>query len=118
MPIARGDVVLVQFPYSTGTGSKLRPAVVVQPDQNNRRLTNIVLVPVTTNIRRVAEPSQFLIDPLSSTGRAAGLRHASVVTCENVTTVAQSLVLRRLGRLPKNAMDQVNDCLKAALGLV
>ncbi len=28
----RGDVLLVDWPYSDGTGSKLRPAVVVQAD--------------------------------------------------------------------------------------
>ena len=117
MSLSRGDVVLVQFPYSSGAGSKLRPAVVVQPDHNNRRLTNVILVPVTTTIQRAGESTQYLVDALSATGKAAGLRHTSVVSCENLTTVAQSLVRRRLGRLPQEAMDQVNDCLKAALGL-
>jgi mRNA interferase MazF len=117
MPLRRGDVVLVQFPYSTGTGSKLRPAVVVQPDANNRRLTNVILAPLTTTIQRATEPTQLLIDVGTAMGKVAGLRHTSVVSCENLTTVAQSLVQRRLGRLPADAMDQVNECLKAALGL-
>lgn len=117
MPLSRGDVVLVQFPYSSGAGSKLRPAVVVQPDHNNRRLTNVILVPITTMIERAGESTQYLVDARSAAGKAAGLRHTSVVTCENLTTVAQPLVRRRLGRLPQDAMDQVNECLKAALGL-
>jgi mRNA interferase MazF len=118
MPVSRGEIVLVQFPYSSGTGSKLRPAVVVlQPDHNNRRLTNVILAPITTTVQRAGESTQYLVDAGSSAGKAAGLRHTSVVTCENLTTVAQSLVRRRLGRLPPDAMDQVNVCLKAALGL-
>jgi mRNA interferase MazF len=117
MPLMRGDVVLVQFPYASGAGSKLRPAVVVQHDVNNRRLTNVILAPLTTTIHRATEPTQFLVDVGAATGKAAGLRHSSVVSCENLTTVAQSLVRRRLGNLPKDAMDQVNECLKAALGL-
>ncbi len=117
MPLTRGDVVLVQFPYSTGAGSKLRPAVVVQPDHNNRRLTNVILAPLTTTIQRATESTQFLVDVRSAAGKAAGLRHTSVVSCENLTTVDQSLVRRRLGQLPPRAMDYVNECLKAALGL-
>ncbi len=117
MPLSRGDVVLVQFPYSTGAGSKLRPAVVVQPDHNNRRLTNVILAPLTTTIQRAAEPTQLLVDSRSAAGKAAGLRHTSVVSCENLTTVAQSLVRRRLGQLPLDAMIQINECLRAALGL-
>lgn len=117
MPVSRGEIVLVQFPYSSGTGSKLRPAVVVQPDHNNRRLTNVILAPITTTIQRAGESTQYLVDAGSSVGKAAGLRHTSVITCENLTTIAQSLVRRRLGRLPPRAMDQVNACLKAALGL-
>jgi mRNA interferase MazF len=117
MALRRGDVLLVQYPYSSGTGSKLRPAVVVQPNPNNRRLTNVILAPITTTTHRHAEPTQFLIDKNSVDGRAAGLRHTSVVMCENLSTIAQTLVKRRLGRLPDAAMQAVNDCLKAALGL-
>lgn len=117
MPLTRGDIVLVQFPYSSGTGSKLRPALVVQPDHNNRRLTNVILAPITTTIQRAVEPTQFLVDASSAVGKAAGLRHTPVVSCENLTTVAQPLVRRRLGHLPQDAMDQVNQCLKSALGI-
>ena len=92
MPLSRGEIILVQFPYSSGAGSKLRPAVVVQPDFNNRRLTNVILAPITTTIQPAGESTQYLVDAGSSAGKAAGLRHTSVVTCENLTTVAQSLV--------------------------
>lgn len=117
MALQRGDVVLVSYPYSSGTGSKLRPALVVQPDHNNRRLTNVILAPITTTIHRQSEPTQFLIDISSAEGQAAGLRHTSVVKCENLSCVAQVLVRRHLGRLPDTAMQAVNDCLKAALGV-
>ena len=32
MNVRRGDIVLVDFPYSNHTGSKIRPALVVQSD--------------------------------------------------------------------------------------
>src|SRR5207249_1194611 len=38
----RGDVVVVPFPFQDKPGEKIRPAVVVQSDAENRRLANRV----------------------------------------------------------------------------
>jgi mRNA interferase MazF len=40
MMLARGDVVLVDFPFAGGGASKVRPALVVQNDRDNGRLKN------------------------------------------------------------------------------
>lgn len=50
----RGDVVLVDFPYTSGLEAKVRPAVVVQNDRDNQRLTKTVVAMVTGNVRRAA----------------------------------------------------------------
>jgi mRNA interferase MazF len=118
MALSRGDVVLVKFPFTSGSGAKLRPALVVQPEKNNQRLTNVILVPLTTTTHRRGEPTQYVIEPQSSVGQSAGVRHTSVVTCENIMTVSQSLVSRRLGSVGGAAMAEIDSCLKAALGLV
>jgi mRNA-degrading endonuclease toxin of MazEF toxin-antitoxin module len=44
----RGDVVLIDWPYSDRTGSKLRPAVIVQADFLNAFIDDTVLVQITT----------------------------------------------------------------------
>src|SRR5690349_5778057 len=43
----RGDVVLVDFPFASGGGSKVRPALVVQNDRNNALLQDTIVVPIT-----------------------------------------------------------------------
>src|SRR5205085_7746384 len=43
MNVQRAVVVLVDFPYPTGTGSKVRPALVIQNDLDTRRLFNTIL---------------------------------------------------------------------------
>jgi len=48
MTLKRGAVVLVRFPFSSGTDAKVRPALVVQADWNNRRITNTILAMITT----------------------------------------------------------------------
>ena len=52
MKVQRGDVVMVDFPYSDRTGSKMRPAVVVQADRWNGALEDTILAPVTSSGKR------------------------------------------------------------------
>jgi mRNA interferase MazF len=54
----RGDIVLADLPFTDRTGSKVRPAVVVQSDRNNQRLDDVILVLITrTTIRALTEPT-------------------------------------------------------------
>lgn len=113
----RGDVLLVRFPFTNGTGAKVRPALVVQNDQDNQRLSNVVVVAITTTTHRSGRATQLSIEAASSIGRQSGLLRDSVVTCENIATLDKGLLLRKIGALAKDAMDQVNQCLKAALAI-
>lgn len=114
----RGDVVIVRFPFAEGVGGKIRPALVVQCDPNNARLDNTILAQITSRIRHArTEPTQLLIEVTSPEGRQSGLLGDSAVACENLFTVRQDIVTRKIGSLPDAVMEKVNRCLKAALGI-
>lgn len=113
----RGDIVLVRFPFSSGTGGKLRPALVVQSDRNNQRLSNVILAAITTTTHRVREATQLFVDVSTPVGQQSGLLFDSAVTCESLATVSHALVERTIGSLPAATMEQVNDCLRASLDL-
>jgi mRNA-degrading endonuclease toxin of MazEF toxin-antitoxin module len=65
-----------------------------------------------TTHRAQYEPTQYLLDPAKPDGSVAGVLHPSVIACENLLTVEQQLVFRKIGTLPAEAMRQVNDCLR------
>ena len=118
MNVRRGDIVLVDFPYSDHTGSKVRPALVVQAEVGNQRLDDTILALITSRRRRrIGAVTQFAIDISTADGRPTGLRLNSVVQCENLITDDRNLILRVLGRLMTSAMQQIDDCLKASLGI-
>ena len=117
MNVQRGEIVLLDMPFSQGGGFKIRRALVVQADRNNSRLTNTIVATITRNISRVHEPTQFLIDLSTPVGQQSGLLANSAVTCENLFTAGQNFVIRRIGQLPSAAMQQIDSCLKAALGI-
>jgi mRNA interferase MazF len=110
----RADVVLVDFPYSDGTGSKLRPALVVQADFLNGLISDTVLVSITRTVSP-ASRTEAMIE--ISRDSQSGLRHDSVVTCTNFITIDQNLTYRTIGVLSKATMNEVDRCLRTALSV-
>jgi mRNA interferase MazF len=114
----RGDIVLVDYPFASGTGSKVRPALVIQCDVNNRRLSNTIVAQITTRIQHAsAEPTQLLIEVNSPEGSSSGPLLDSAISCENLYTVRKDAIRRRIGKLNSTVMRRVNHCLKASLGI-
>src|SRR5262245_30041118 len=62
MNVKRGDVVLAFVPFIGSPGGKLRPALIVQSDHINGRLNETIIAAITSNVTRVREKSQLLID--------------------------------------------------------
>ena len=118
MNVRHGEVVLVDFHYSDHTGSKVRPALVVQADVWNQRLDDTILALITSSRhRRVGAATQCAVDITTPEGQQTGLRLNSVIQCENLLTYDQGLILRVLGRLSTTVMEQLDACPKAALSI-
>jgi mRNA interferase MazF len=114
MSVQRGDVVRVDWPYSDRTGSKVRPAVVVQDDAYNQLIADTVLAMISTTQRAVGA-TEVEIDP--AVERHSGLRYRSVVSCTNLLTIDQGLIVQTIGRLSAGTVQRIDVCLKKALGL-
>ena len=117
MPVTRGDVILAFVPNVGSPGGKLRPALVVQSDHNNVRLDETIIAAITSNISRVQQPTQLLIEVATPDGASSGLLHDSAVRCERLHSIPQIDVRRVIGHLSDALMRQIDDCLKAALGI-
>lgn len=119
MKYQRGDIVLVDFPFSDRTGSKTRPALVVQDDRWNQALDDTILAVISTSRRRMkaAAATQLFVPLTPQSPTTTGLRADSVVQCEILLTLDQRLILSSIGRLDDQSLEQVDDCLRAALSL-
>jgi mRNA interferase MazF len=116
MSVSRGDIVLVDYPFSDRTGSKIRPALVVQADVLNSRITDTILAAISRSTHR-ASVEQLFIDISTPEGNQTGLRQNSMIQCENLLTFDQRLIVTKIGKLSVPLMQQVNNCLKKALDL-
>jgi mRNA interferase MazF len=110
----RGDVVDVDWPFTDRTGSKVRPAVVVQADFLNGLIDDTVLVQITSS-RFGIQGTEVPLDPAVET--ASGLTRPCVANCMNVLTLDQADVVRTVGYLSAAAMRQIETCLKRVLEL-
>jgi mRNA interferase MazF len=115
MTTQRGDVILAWYPFASGAGNKRRPCVVVQNDEDNRKLSNTVVAQITSNLARAADKSHFLIAVGTQEGKQSGLLHDSLVSSNNLATIEDRLIDQVIGSLDPVLVQQLNACLKAAL---
>ena len=109
MPFEFGNVVLVPFPFTNLAAIKQRPAVVVSSRIYNGAKPDIVIMPITSQLRSLSSLGEVLI----SERRQASLLKPSVIK-PVFATLEQRLVIRLLGNL--QARDQA--VLHAAIAVV
>ncbi len=110
----RGDVVEVDWPYSDLSGTKVRPAVVVQADFLNGLIDDTILVKITGS--RFGIPgTEVELDPARET--SSGLSKICYASCYNVLTRDQAKIGPVVGYLSDAVMQQICDCVKIVLEL-
>lgn len=108
----RGDVILVDWQYSDRTGSKLRPAVVVQADFLNGLIDDTILVQITSTKHGIPG-TEVELDPTKET--MSGLKRVCYASCTNLVTADSAFLDQVIGVLSDAAMRQIEACLKIVL---
>ncbi len=103
--MAKGDIVLITFPFTDLSGTKLRPAVVLIDSQDD--LTDCFITTQT----QWQEKNDLLINPTTSNG----LRKKSLIRISKIATLDKTLAKGLLGKLDILETNAVNDCLRSAL---
>ena len=104
----KGDIVLIPFPFSDLTGSKLRPAVVLISTEYD-----VTVCFITTQFRWKEELDIELIP--SSTN---GLKKLSLLRTSKFSTIDKELILGRIGSLENNYLLNLNRNLIEILQLI
>ena len=112
--MSRGEVVELDWPYSDMTGSKKRPAIVVQADFLNGLIDDTILVQVTST-RHGLPGTEVVLDPTIEI--SSGLSKVCVASCTNILTMDQARLLRTIGYVSDAAMQRISSCLKILLEL-
>jgi hypothetical protein len=90
---------------------------VVQADSYARVVRTLVVAEITTNLALAGDPACLFIDVATSEGQATGLIGNSVASSLALATVYADAVAQTLGSLSPKMVQQLDGCLKVALGL-
>lgn len=107
----RGDVFIVNIPFTDGTGSKRRPSLVVSAPVYHRSRQQVIVFPFTGNTRRLHAGSYLISD-----WRSAGLRRPSA-TMGILVTVNLSRLESKVGSVTGIDMAAIEELLKRILRL-
>ena len=114
MGLKRGDIVLVSFPFTDLTSSKVRPAVIISADPQG---DDIVIAFISSVTSKPLAKTEFSLTSKNSGFSSTGLKKDSVFKMGKLLTVSSVLVLRRLGRITPAIHKELDNLLKKALGL-
>ena len=113
----RGELRLVDFDPARGSEpNKVRPAIIVSDDAMNTTAAmlgagTVIVVPLTSSVERIFDFHTFL--PAEDTG----LPLDSKAQPELVRAVSIERLGKSMGRVPADAMQQVDNTLRFILGM-
>lgn len=107
-----GAIYLVQFPFSDGSAAKLRPIMVISNEEMNQS-EDVVVVPISS---RPDKDDPFSIYVGGMDFSAAGLKMDSSIKWTKPTTLAKSVLGRRLGHMPVRLIDETRRKVREMLG--
>jgi mRNA interferase MazF len=105
---SKNDVILVHYPFTDLSATKVRPAIVVHAPHP---APDFIIVPLTSKTAGL-RAGEFVL-----AGWAAAGLHVPTAVKRGVYTVHPRLVVRTLGRLAAGDVQQVEQSLRAWLGL-
>ncbi|WP_088242397.1 type II toxin-antitoxin system PemK/MazF family toxin [Calothrix rhizosoleniae] len=104
----KNDIILVRYPFSDLSSSKVRPAVVVNAPHVSQ---DILIVPLTSKTTSLL-PGEFILTEWST----AGLNVQTAVK-RGLYTVDCSLVVAIIGKLANSDSEQLEESLRGWLGI-
>ena len=109
----RAEIYLVKFDPTVGAEiQKTRPALVLQNDIANRGSPITIIAAITSRFHQPPYPTEVFIQ-----APEGGLRQDSVVTLNQIRSVDRQRLVRRLGRVRPETMEEVELALAISFGL-
>ena len=109
--IVRGELYTADLDPVVGSEQGgMRPVLVVQNDVGNRFSPTVVVLALTSQIDKARLPTHVLVS-------GSGLARPSVVLAEQMRTLDKRRLRERIGVLPQEAMDKVNQAIRVSLAV-
>ncbi len=105
--MAKGDIVLISFPFTDLSGKKIRPVVIL-----TEAVFDVTVCFITSQIGW-QEPTDILLYPTASNG----LKKQSLIRTSKLATFQKSLIEGRIGKITVDEISELNKKLIELLHL-
>lgn len=110
--IKRGELWIVDLDPGFGREvHKKRPALVISQNSLHQDTTNAIIIPVSSQVPQIIGIEMVLV------GKDEGLDKQSVLLPVFVRSIDQDRLVKRIGKLSKDKLAQVEQALKIVLGV-
>ncbi|RCJ28053.1 PemK family transcriptional regulator [Nostoc minutum NIES-26] len=112
MTLKRGEIWLANLnPTKSSEQGGTRPVILFQNEIVSQFSTTVIIIPLTTNLRRASLPTCFLI-----TAPEGGLERDSVSLCYQLRVIDRARLQGKLGKLSLEIMTNLEGKVLLTLG--
>lgn len=115
--IRRNSIVLIRYPFTDLQAVKVRPAVILTPNHLLSQIDDVLCLFISSILPDKLLITDFILESEDPCFVQTGLKRTSVFRAHKLALLHKSLVIRNLGRVENNIMDEINQRLRIALGL-
>ncbi len=109
----RGDIVLVRFPFTDLSSSRLRPALVIAPENE---YGDVILAFISSVIKDI-EATDFVLDKSDKDFSETGLKKSSAFKMGKIATLSKDIVYCKMGSVTPRLQGELDERLRKALRL-
>jgi mRNA interferase MazF len=102
--VPKGRTILVHFPFTDLSSTKLRPALVIYEGH-----LDVTIAPMTTQRPHPPLPSDLLIRKGTPSFKTAGLKDESWLLIDKISTLEKTFIVGILGDADDNLKIEVNE---------
>ncbi|MFA5382872.1 MAG: type II toxin-antitoxin system PemK/MazF family toxin [Candidatus Micrarchaeia archaeon] len=109
----QGDIVIVELPFSDISGSKLRPALVI--NSSNLNSQDVILLKITSHFK-ITEKDLFVPLTIEDTEKKSLLKNSYIQT-DFILTLDSILINKRIDKINDKKLEEIKNKLKVVFDL-
>jgi len=117
-PLHTGDVVLVSFPFTDLSSTKLRPAVIVSTETVHDCEEDYTLLFISSVTPDKIENYELVFEKTHPDYKLSGLKKKSVFKANKIVTLQKNLLKRKMGKLGPQIRKELQNTLNQAIALI
>jgi mRNA interferase MazF len=98
----KGKIVLIPFPFTDLTATKLRPALIIHESEKD-----VVAAFISSRIQQ-PKAADIVVDEKHTEFKQTGLKVTSVIKLDKVATISKELILGEIGEIGVKLKKEVN----------